>query len=200
MTDASIDRALSVAEMASDAFARRGHKLALIGAAAMAVHGYARATRDVDLGATNVPLATLREVADELRGLGYAVVLGEPDAADPLGGVLRIEVSDDLQVDVVNLGNPFTGAGRRVGAAALETDLIPLEGRRLAVVGVAPLVLLKLAAGSRLDLRDAAELLALHPEVDRDALRVQCATLRLDRKFARVLEDLAAQPDDEPLP
>lgn len=195
-----VERVMAVAEEVSDAFARRGHRLALIGATAMAVHGYTRATRDVDLGAVGVPLATLREVAGELRASGYAVEVGEPDLADPLGGVVRVEVSDELQVDVVNFGNPFTGAGRRVGAAALGGELIPVPGRRLAVVGVAPLVLLKLAAGGRLDLRDAAELLARHPEVDREALCEQCKALRLDRKFARVLEDLAAPPDDEPLP
>lgn len=191
---------MALAERVSDAFARRGHRVALIGAAAMAVHGYARATRDVDLGAVGVPLTTLREVAAELRAEGHNVEVGEPDAADPLGGVIRVEVTDDLQVDVVNFGNPFTGAGRRVGAAALGGELIPVPGRRLAVVGVAPLVLLKVAAGSRLDLRDAAELLTRHPEVDREALHAQCATLRLDRRFARVLDDLAAAPDDEPLP
>lgn len=32
------------------------------------------------------------------------------------------------------------------------------------------------------------------------ALGAQCASLRLDRKFARVLDNLAAAPDDEPLP
>ena len=200
MTVDPFERVITVAEEVSDAFARRGHKVALIGAAAMAVHGYTRATRDVELGAAGVPLALLREVADELRASGYGVEVGEPDLSDPLGGVVRVEVSDGLQVDVVNFGNPFTGAGRRVGAAALGGELIPVPGRRLAVVGVAPLVLLKLAAGSRLDLRDAAELLARHPEVDRAALREQCKALRLDRKLARVLDDLAAPPDDEPLP
>lgn len=193
-------RALDVAEEVSDLFARKGHALALIGAAAMAVHGYARATRDVDLGAVGVPLATLREAADELRVAGHAVELGEPDLDDPLGGVIRIEVSDELQVDVVNFGNPFTGRGKRVGEAALSAGTIPIPARRLSVVGLGPLVLLKLAAGSRLDLRDAAELLSRHPEVDREALRAQCVTLRLDRKFARVLDDLEAAPDDEPLP
>ncbi len=81
----------------------------------------------------------------------------------------------------------------------LNAPARPLTGRRLAVVD-APLVLLKLAAGARLDLRDAAELLARHPGLDRAALRTQCEALRLDKKLDRVLADLAAPDDDEPVP
>ena len=198
--DDPIAHALNVAERVSDAFARRGHPAAIIGATAMAMHGYPRATRDVDLGVLAVPLATLREVAAELRAAGFTVSLGEPDLHDPLGGVLRVELSDELQIDVVNFGNPHTGAGRRVGAAALGAKTLPIAGRRLVAVDVAPLVLLKLAAGRRLDLRDAAELLTRHPEIDRAALRVQCASLRLDRRLERVLADVDEAPDTDPLP
>lgn len=200
MTPDPVDRAMAVAEEVSDAFVRRGYEPALIGAMAMAAHDYTRATRDIDLGVVGVPLATLLEVADELRAAGHTVNVGEPDLTDPLGGVLRVEVADELQVDVVNFGNPFTGAGRRLGAAALGAARTPVPGRRLTVVGLVPLVLLKLAAGSHLDLRDAAELLLRHPEVDREALHATCSALRLDRKLKRVLDDLAATPDDEPVP
>ncbi|MEZ4410029.1 MAG: hypothetical protein R3A52_26675 [Polyangiales bacterium] len=189
MSDAP-DRALDVAEEVSDLLASRGARSVIIGAAAMAVHGYARATRDLDLAVVGVPLPTLREVASELRARGYEVSLGEPDAADPLGGVLRVDVDDELRVDVVNFGNPWTGATRSVGEAALDAPSVALKGRRLAVVELVPLVLLKLAAGSRFDLRDAAELLALHPEVDRAALRERCVALRLDKGFDRVMADL----------
>jgi hypothetical protein len=101
---------------------------------------------------------------------------------------------------VVNFGNPWTGSTRRLGHAVLNAPARPLAGRRLAVVDVPTLVLLKLAAGSRLDLRDAAELLARHPGLDRAALRTQCEALRLDKKLDRVLADLAVPDDDEPVP
>ena len=103
-------------------------------------------------------------------------------------------VSDDLQIDGVNFGTPFPGASRREGRLAVESPTIALEGRRLRVVGLVPLIVLKLAAGSRFDLRDAAELIARHPEIDREALGVLCASLRLDRKLARVFADV----DDTP--
>lgn len=196
MTDPAAQAAVDLVERVSDLLAARSIPCVLIGAAAMAVHGYARATRDLDLAVADVPLTVLRELAAELRATGWHVELGEPDDADPLGGVLRLDVGDDLQIDVINFGNPFTGAGLRVGRLALESPTIALEGRRLRVAGLVPLVVLKLAAGSRLDLRDAAELVARHPELDRDALRALCASLRLDRKLARVLAD--ADDADEP--
>jgi hypothetical protein len=199
VTDA-VEGALDVAEAVADTLARHGVSTVLIGAAAMAVHGYPRATQDLDLATVEVPAQTLRAVAAALREAGHAVTLREPDADDPLGGLLRVEAGDDLQVDVVNFGNPWTGSTRRLGHAVLNAPARPLAGRRLAVVDVPTLVLLKLAAGSRLDLRDAAELLARHPGLDRAALRTQCEALRLDKKLDRVLADLAVPDDDEPVP
>ncbi len=199
MTDA-VEAALDMAEGVADALARHGVATVLIGAAAMAVHGYPRATQDLDLATVDVPLDTLRAVAQALREAGHAVTLREPDADDPLGGLLRVEAGDDLQVDVVNFGNPWTGATRRLGRAALDSPTRPLAGRRLAVVDVPTLVLLKLAAGARLDLRDAAELLGRHPGLDHAALRARCVALRIDKKLDRVLADLAPPEDDEPVP
>ncbi len=193
-------RALTVAEHVTDVCARHHLRAVLIGATAMAVHGYARATEDVDLGIRGASLATLRTIASELRASGFAVALREPDAADPLGGVLRLEVTEELQVDLVNFINPWTRAGERIAHASLDAPALPLPGWRLSVVDLVPLVLLKLAAGSRFDLADVAELLARHPELDRDALRAQCVTLRLDRRLDRVLASLDTPPDEGPLP
>lgn len=199
MTDA-VGAALDLAEAVADVLARHGVRTVLIGAAAMAVHGYPRATQDLALATVDVSLATLRAVARTLREAGHAVTLHEPDADDPLGGLLRVEAGDGLQVDVVNFGNLWTGATRRLGHAALDGPARPLTGRRLSVVDLSTLVLLKLAAGARLDLRDAAELLERHPGLDRAALRARCVGLRLDKKLDRVLADLAPPEDDEPVP
>lgn len=200
MTSDPASEALSVAERVADACARHGLRAVLIGATAMAVHGYARATQDVDLGIRGASLATLRAIAEELRSEGLNLELREPDAADPLGGVLRIEVTEELQVDVVNFINPWTGAGRRLAEASLDAPALPLSGWRLSVVDLIPLVLLKLAAGGRFDLLDVAELISRHPEIDRGSLRARCAELRLDRRLDRVLAELDAPPDEEPVP
>jgi hypothetical protein len=196
VTDPWAGAAIDLVERVSDALAARAVPCVLIGAAAMAVHGYPRATQDLDLGVVDVPLATLRDLANELRQTGLSVELREPDGDDPLGGLLRIDVDDELQIDVVNFGNPFTGRSRREGRLAIESPTVGLEGRRLRVAGLVPLIVLKLAAGSRFDLRDAAELIARHPEIDREALRAQCVALRLDRKLTRVLADVDDTVED----
>ena len=61
----------------------------VIGAVALAAFHYVRYTEDVDLG-VNADLPTLRAVADSLRCAGYEVALREPDATDPLGGVMDV--------------------------------------------------------------------------------------------------------------
>jgi hypothetical protein len=67
-----------------------GNELLVIGAAALAGHGYVRLTRDIDL-AGNLSLRQLRELSAALEKKGYSVALREPDADDPLGGVLDIQ-------------------------------------------------------------------------------------------------------------
>ncbi len=144
MTDPWAGAAIDLVERVSDALAARAVPCVLIGAAAMAVHGYPRATQDLDLGVVDVPLATLRDLANELRQTGLSVELREPDGDDPLGGLLRIDVDDELQIDVVNFGNPFTGRSRREGRLAIESPTVGLEGRRLRVAGLVPLIVLML--------------------------------------------------------
>lgn len=192
--------ALDLAERVADVLEAKGIRAALIGATAMAVHGYVRATQDIDLGTRDLSIAQLATIAGELRAQGMEVDVRTPDADDPLGGLIRVSDHDGNQVDVVNFGNPWTGAGRRVGEVGLAEPWVPLEGKRVAAVGLPGLVILKLAAGSRFDLRDAAELLARNPELDLAALGESAAALRLDKRLARVLADVKAPVDEESLP
>ncbi len=62
-----------------------GIRHAVIGAMAMAVHGYERATLDFDIGTVSDPFAQLTNVARRLEDLGYATTLTTPDG-DELGG------------------------------------------------------------------------------------------------------------------
>lgn len=131
-----------------------GVRYALIGAHAMAARGYPRFTVDVDLLTTEarvlepdtwVPLARGGAHVDARRG----------DADDPLGGVVHILLADGTDVDIV------------VGKWQWEADLIdrademPIGGVPLRVPRIGDLILLKLAAGGHLDVRDAAALLAI---------------------------------------
>lgn len=56
----------------------RGVGAVVIGAVALAAHGYVRLTEDLDLG-VNTDLDTLRRVAQTLRTSSFDVELREPD-------------------------------------------------------------------------------------------------------------------------
>lgn len=77
MTDGASAATLEAAERVAKTLERLGIETALIGAVALAVHGYVRATQDVDL-ATSVDLwRDLRRAADELAREGFTVEMSE---------------------------------------------------------------------------------------------------------------------------
>lgn len=136
---------------------------ALIGAGAMSVAGYTRATQDLDL------LVLDEKVFDsgfwaELRASGIKVEIrdGRSDPEDPLKGVVQIvDPNDEIgAIDVVvgrkpRWQKPILARARRV----------PLGGREVAVATAADLVLLKLDAGGYGDQSDIRELLATDPAI-----------------------------------
>jgi hypothetical protein len=133
---------------------RLGGRYALIGAHAMAARGYPRFTVDVDLltadarvleTATWTALLTAGAQLDARRG----------DADDPLGGVAHLLLPDGTDVDIVL-------AKWKWEADVIErADEMTISGKPIRVPRLSDLILLKLAAGGYLDVRDAAALLAL---------------------------------------
>jgi hypothetical protein len=131
--------------------AAQGVAHALIGAAALAVHGVSRSTLDQDLLVLDGQVLDAR-FWEPLR-VNSAVDIRPGDADDPLAGVVRITRQNERDVDVV------VGRGRwqqEIVARAIETADAPLR------VAQAPdLVLLKLYAGGSQDRWDIEQLLAL---------------------------------------
>jgi hypothetical protein len=80
---------IRAAEHVAEILERQSVGALVIGAAALAAHGYVRFTADLDLG-VNTDLPTLRTVVDILRTEGFDVELREPDGPDPLGGVVDV--------------------------------------------------------------------------------------------------------------
>lgn len=142
----------------------RGVACAMIGAAALAAHGVARSTYDLDL------LVVDRQVLDETwwgpwhaRGVQVDVRRGAAD--DPLAGVVRLATSGQRPVDVI------------VGRHAWQARAVQVADRPDAgvpVVTAVDLVLLKLYAGGTQDDWDIRALLAL-PNGDALALEVEAA-------------------------
>ena len=140
----------------------QGVECAVIGAAALAVHGIARSTIDLDV------LVADRRCLDHafwqpVREAGVDVALRRGDAADPLAGVIRLAVAGEPNVDVV-VGKPRWHA--EVIRRAIPARVDGVEVR------AADLILLKLYAGGPQDAWDIAQLLAtcerpaLSPEVE----------------------------------
>jgi hypothetical protein len=102
-------------------------------------------------------MKVLPQVQAELTRRGYEVVFSEPDADDPLGGVLTVRSVDADPVQVVNYLNPWKGWAE-VGKEAVET--------------AEPNVL---------------ELLDRHPPEALESVRSVCERLHLGRQLAAVL-------------
>ena len=126
---------------------------ALIGAAALAVHGVSRATLDQDLLVVD-PRVLTTAFWDALgRDVGVDIRAGDTD--DPLAGVVRISLPPDRDVDVV--------VGRHRWQEAILVRAVCVGMQQLPVAEPADLILLKLYAGGSQDRWDIEQLLALSP-------------------------------------
>ena len=157
-----------------------GIPTALIGAMALAAHGYVRATDDADLGACTTFSPALCALRDRLRALGLDVELRSLDDDDPLDGVLVVEDGDAL-VEVVNIGNV------RLGRAAIDHAMDLGDGLRC--VRASELVALKLYAGGRKSRLDVHELLDANPAIDREEVARTCAGLGLADDWAKIVAE-----------
>lgn len=127
---------------------------ALIGRA-MAARGYPRFTVDVDLLTTHHGVLDA-EIWAALERQGAAVERRRGDDEDPLAGVVHILLADGTDIDIV--------VGRWAWEAEViaRAEILPIvEGMTIPVPRTSDLILLKLAAGGLMDVRDAAALLEI---------------------------------------
>jgi hypothetical protein len=135
-----------------EALSRHRLSCAIIGATAMAAHGVARATMDIDL------LLIGRDCLDspvwhELQERGIDVEIRRGDHDDPLDGVVQLRQAGSAPIDVI-VGSTLWQ--RRVVERATTLDLF---GTLVPVAEARDLVLLKLYAGSPQDCWDVSRLL-----------------------------------------
>jgi hypothetical protein len=174
---------LELAERVADVARGLGIETALIGALALAVHNYVRATQDADL-ATHVPLYDLMRLDEALTAAGLKTRLRKPDDEDDLGGVLRVwEHEDDDEepiepVEVVNFLNKLRP--RRSPAREALARAVELDEARVRCVLLQDLIALKLDAGGRSDLADVVAVLRSNPGADLDAIRATCKSYGFD--------------------
>jgi hypothetical protein len=158
---------------------------AIIGSIALAVHGYVRATRDLDFGVAVLSFGSLLKIADQLRDQGYGVDVGEPAPDDPLGGIVTVSGPGFDPVQIVNLRAP-DGRHEKLAREAIAAARTVSEFG-LPVVDLPHLVALKLVAGSRKDELDILELLKSNPETPLSGIFEVCARHRLKARLERLL-------------
>jgi predicted nucleotidyltransferase len=158
---------------------------ALIGAAAMAVHGVSRATRDLDL--LVLDRRCLEPAYWEALSTGgvIQVDLRRGDAEDPLGGIVRLRDADGATLDLV------VGKSRWQGEILTRAREVRVEDTSVPVARRADLILLKLYAGGHQDAWDIEQLLlgperpALVAAVERELPALPDESRRLWARIAR---------------
>ncbi|MBU4268204.1 MAG: hypothetical protein KJ808_05080 [Acidobacteria bacterium] len=128
---------------------------ALAGGHAVAAWGVVRATRDIDFLADAAGELAAKLVL-ELKKAGFSLVFRKGDEADPLRGVIHVEMkgsADDELVDIVlGIRNMPQGIFER----SLALDFLGLE---IPTVAPEDMIILKCLAGGPIDLEDARSIL-----------------------------------------
>ncbi|MBP7126725.1 hypothetical protein KBD49_10210 [Myxococcota bacterium] len=187
MSDAPcLDRSLEAAEEVLDVVRQHGADAILIGALALAVHGFPRDTTDLDLAVAVHP-DVLRRIAADLAARGYLVAFREPAADDPLGGVVDVRTRRGDLVQLVNFLNPPSRGFPVLVRDAIETATALRPDGLLRVVDLEHLIVFKLYAGGPKSALDILALIQANPGLDLDRLMAICRGYRLDRALDRVL-------------
>lgn len=176
---------LDVAERIGGMIAARNLPVLVIGAVALAAHRYVRFTKDIDLGVL-ADLSEMRSMVAALRAQGYEAEFHEPDATDPLGGVIDVSGPFGL-VQIISFEGRFPAV--ILDALASDPILFIRPGSGLRIMPIPHLVALKLYAGDQKSRADILELLRRNPEEDIEAIRKICRKYRL-RGLERILKEL----------
>ena len=179
------NRTLAVAKQVSDLLAQCQVRCMVVGAAALAVHGYARQSVDLDLAVYANPFEAFRKAHSLLVQAGFQAELILPDSDDPLGGVINITGADFEPIQVINFDNPMNRRGIHKLVGDILAEVQPGESG-LAIVPLELLVLLKLFAGDSQSYRDIHELLRANPECDRERIAALAKTAGLDKDWAAI--------------
>jgi hypothetical protein len=187
-----VENSLALAREVDRVCVEEGCEVLLIGAMALAAHGYPRNTEDVDFAIAIDP-RKLPALAHRLERLGLEATLAEADAQDPLGGVITLRRDGALPIQLVNFDNfPAGGFPKLVQDALSRASIV--EGGIGKLPTVEDLILFKVYAGGPKSTLDILELLT-RTQVDLNQLRERAHGYGMKRDLAQVLA-LAGRPKD----
>jgi hypothetical protein len=168
-----------------------GVETAVIGALALAVHKYVRQTVDLDLATSIEPFSALPAVQRALEQAGFTTDLRQPDADDPLGGVLEVTRKEIQPIEIVNFLNPLAPRAATLADEAIHAA-IPgrIAGSSLRVVTLPHVIALKLYAGGPRSRNDVIELLERNQPLHPNEIRAVCARHGLTEPLEAILKEL----------
>lgn len=181
-SDPEFDITVRAAEQVVEVLRGLGLDGLVIGAAALAVHGYPRNTVDFDLAVATEP-HRLEQIAQILRGRGFEVTVRLPDPEDPLGGVLDARLPGADLIQVVNFSNPPSSGFPRLVTDSVSEATPLVHGGHLKVVDPYHLIAFKLYAGGAKSKIDILELLDRNPDLDRGRIEELCREYHLDAEW-----------------
>jgi hypothetical protein len=157
-------------------------KHALIGGLAVGIHGYVRATRDVDF----VVLADSKDLREHLASQGVAAQLRRGDILEGDIPWVLFGEWEGVRFDILPPAVPIDWERR---------EWVKLGEGGVLVVDVASLIRLKLRAGGSHDLFDLAHLLRRHPDQRAKALEVAVSYGQRDRLEQYLRDKSLRSPD-----
>jgi hypothetical protein len=175
---------LHTAEQVSALLAKSGIPSFVIGAVALAAHRYIRFTQDLDL-AVDADVELMRKITSDLYLAGYEAVFYEPDATDPLGGVIDISGAFGL-VQIISFSDRFPIV---IHESLAEREIFMHSGSSLRVMPIPQLIALKLYAGGHKAKSDIIELLKRNPGYDRAEITQTMKRYRL-RGIAAIWKEM----------
>jgi hypothetical protein len=166
----------------------------VIGALALACHKYVRQTHDLDLATCTEPFNGLPLVQKAIARAGFAADLRQPDAADPLGGVIEVTGKRIKPIEIVNFLNPWSRGAAGLAEEAIREAAGGQIGRsRLRVVSLPHLVALKLYAGGPRNRSDVIEVLERNQPLDLAPIRDVCRRHGLAESLEAIVGELGLE-------
>ncbi len=123
----------------------------LIGGYAVAAWGFVRATKDVDFLAA-IPYKLVNQVLDQLKSHGFTVEYRAADIDDPVRGVIKLKFQIGNEMESIELLLSIKKMPDQIYSRA---EIINIMGLKIPVISPEDLIVLKLLAGSSLDIHDA---------------------------------------------
>lgn len=160
---------------------------AVIGAAALGIHGVVRATLDFDLLTTD-RRSLARSFWAPLAAEGWQLEVTTGDEADPLAGVVRGRGPEEARpLDLI------VGRSQWEAEVVRRAEIRDAGGVLLPVVRPADLVALKLFAGGWKDGQDVAGLLDATPDRQRLVDEVELLLPRLPREARALWQEILSR-------